>query len=72
MRPQRATFMIETELNRIRQSIWQPSVRALYESLHLSSLDPNRAAAVAKLPEDVKTPIRKVFRTVHVVSSPAN
>ncbi len=39
--------MTETELYRIRQSIWQRSVRALCESMHLSSLDPNRAAPVA-------------------------
>ncbi len=57
--------MTETELNRLRESIWPSSVRALYYTLHLSSLDPDRAAAIAKLPEDVKTLMRKVFRTVH-------
>jgi hypothetical protein len=64
---QRETSMTETELSRIRQSIWERSVRALYDSFSLSSLDPVRAAAVAKLLDDVKTLVRKVFRTVHVV-----
>jgi len=64
---QRETSMTETELRRIRQSIWERSVRALYDSFSLSSLDPDRAAAVAKVPDDVKTLVRKVFRTVHVV-----
>jgi len=57
----------EAELNRIRESFWQRSIRALYESFRRSPLDPDRAAAVAKLPEDVKKLIRKVFRAVHVV-----
>jgi len=35
--------------------------------LSLSSLNPDRAAAVEELPEDVKTLIRKVFRGVHAV-----
>lgn len=61
------TSVTETELNRLRESIWQRTARAIYESLRLSSLDTDRAAAVAKLPEDVKTLIRKVFRTVHFV-----
>jgi hypothetical protein len=64
---QRETSMTETELRRIRQSIWERSVLALYDSFSLSSLDPDRAAAVAKVPDDVKTLVRKVFRTVHVV-----
>jgi hypothetical protein len=42
-------------------------MRALNDSLSLSSLDPDRAAAVEELPEDVKTFIRKVFRGVHAV-----
>ena len=64
---QRDTSVTETELNRIRQSIWERCMRALNDSLSLSSLDPDRAAAVGELPEDVKTLIRKVFRGVHAV-----
>ena len=64
---QEKTSVTEAELNRIRESFWQRSMRALYESFRRSPLDPDRAAAVAKLPEDVKKLIRKVFRTVHVV-----
>ena len=61
------TSVTETGLNKIRQSIWERCMRALNDSLSLSSLDPDRAAAVEELPEDVKTLIRKVFRTVQVV-----
>jgi hypothetical protein len=64
---QEKTSVTEAELNRIRESIWLRTARAIYESLGLSSLDPDRAAAVAKLPEDVKILIRKVFRAVHFV-----
>jgi hypothetical protein len=61
--------MTEDELNRLRQTIWQRTARAIYESLRLSSLDPDRAAAVAKLPEDVKTSERCFPRCT--LSSPA-
>ena len=64
---QRDTSVTETELSRIRQSIWERCIRALNDSLSLSSLNPDRAAAVEELPEDVKTLIRKVFRGVHAV-----
>jgi len=63
----RDTSVTETELNRIRQAIWERCMRALKDSLSLSSLDLDRAAAVEELPEDVKTLIRKVFRGVHAV-----
>ncbi len=59
--------MTEDEVKRIRQIVWQRTARAIYESLCLSSLDPGHAAVLAKLPEDVKTLTRKVFRTVHFV-----
>jgi hypothetical protein len=64
---QRDTSVTETELNRIRPSIWELCMRALFDSLSLSSPDPDRAAVVEKLPEDVKALIQKVFRGVHAV-----
>ena len=68
---QRDTSVTETELNRIRQSIWERCTRALFDSLSLSSLDPDRAAAAEELPEDVKALIQKVFRGVHAVEPSA-
>ena len=65
------TSVTETELNRMRQSIWERCMRALFDSLSLSSPDPDRAAAVEALPEDVKKLIRKVFRGVHAVQPSA-
>src|SRR5215467_1751392 len=65
------TSVTETGLNKIRQSIWERCMRALFDSLSLSSLDPDCAAAVVELPEDVKALIQKVFRGVHAVEPSA-
>ena len=63
--------MTESDLNRIRLRIQERSMRAMYESLFDSALDEERAAVVAKLPDDVRRLIRKVFRTLYIWS-PAN
>lgn len=56
----------EIDLNRIRLRIHERSMRAMYESLFDSALDEERATVVAKLPDDVRRLIRKVFRTLYI------
>jgi len=59
--------MTESDPNRIRLRIQERSMRAMYESLFDSALDEERAAVVAKLPDDVRRLIRKVFRTLYIL-----
>jgi hypothetical protein len=58
--------MAEIDLNRIRLRIHERSMRAMYECLFGPALDEERAAVLAKLPDDVRRLLRKVFRTLYI------